>query len=98
VQKRCQDAKPVEICRVAQTNKMISAASGPKFTILRGHVEEILLLNTFFRLPMHALFAKIQPEKLVGWCPDGDFLAIFCVLYFQRAARSTFQTCILNLH
>jgi len=34
----------------------------------------------------------------VGWCPDGDFLAIFCVLYFQRAARSTFQTCILNLH
>ena len=30
--------------------------------------------------------------------PDDDFLAIFCVLYFQRAARSTLQTCILNLH
>jgi len=30
----------------------------------------------------------------VGWCPDGDFLAIFSVLYFQRAARSTFH----NLH
>jgi len=28
----------------------------------------------------------------VGWCLDGDFLAIFCVLYFQRAACSTFQT------
>ena len=26
----------------------ISAASGPKFTILWGHVEEILLLNKFF--------------------------------------------------
>jgi len=25
-------------------------------------------------------------------------LAIFCVLYFQRATRSTFQTCIINLH
>jgi len=29
-------------------------------------------------------------------CRNGDFLAIFCVLYFQRAMCSTFQTCILN--
>jgi len=28
---------------VPQTNERISAASGPKFTILWGHVEEILL-------------------------------------------------------
>jgi len=32
-----------------QTNETISVASGPKFTILWGHVEEILLLNNFFR-------------------------------------------------
>ena len=32
------------------------------------------------------------------WCPDGEFLRHFCVLYFQRAACSTFQTCILNSH
>ena len=45
---------------VPQTNKKISAASGPKFTILQGHVEEILLLNKFFfRLSIHALVAKI---------------------------------------
>jgi len=25
-------------------------------------------------------------------------MTIFCVLYLQRAARSTFQTCILNSH
>jgi len=25
-------------------------------------------------------------------------MATFCVLYFQLAARSMFQTCILNLH
>ena len=25
-------------------------------------------------------------------------MATFCVLYFQQAACSTFQTCILNLH
>ena len=30
------------------------------------------------------------------WCPDGDFWRLFCVLYLQRAACSTFQTCILN--
>ena len=41
-----------------------------------------------------------HPTTLSGYifATFGDFLAIFCVLYFQRAARSTFQTCILNLH
>jgi len=29
---------------------------------------------------------------------NGAQMANFCVLYFQRAACSTFQTCILNLH
>jgi len=48
VQQRCQDAKPVEICRVPQTTGPISAASRPKFTILWGHMEEILLLNKLF--------------------------------------------------
>jgi len=33
---------------VPQTNETISAASGPKFTILWGHVGEILLFNKFF--------------------------------------------------
>jgi len=33
---------------VPQTNETISAACGPKFTILWGHVEEVLLLNKFF--------------------------------------------------
>jgi len=45
---------------VPQTNETISAASGPEFAILWGHVEEILLLNKFFfRLLIHALVAKI---------------------------------------
>jgi len=45
-----------------------------------------------------ALVAKIQPDKVVRWCPDGEFSAIFCVLHFQRAACSTFPTCVLNSH
>ena len=47
---------------VTQTNETISAASGPKFTILQGHVGEILLLNKFFPMVdiiICALVAKI---------------------------------------
>jgi len=33
---------------VPQTNETISAASGPKFIVLWGHLGEILLLNNFF--------------------------------------------------
>jgi len=40
--------KPLKFARVPQTTRSISAASGPKFTILWGHVEEILVLNKFF--------------------------------------------------
>jgi len=39
---------PMKLPGVHQTNETISAASGPKFTILWGHVEETLLLNKFF--------------------------------------------------
>jgi len=56
-------------------------------------------LTVFFRLSsIHALVAKIWPHKVVQWCQDGDFLAIFCVLHFQRSTCSMFQTCILNSH
>ena len=82
-----------------KTTELISATSGPKFTILWGHVGEILLSNKFFfRLSLCALVAKTSPDKVVRWCPDGEFLAILYILYFQRAACSTFQTCILNSH
>ena len=51
---------PLKLPGVPQTNETISAASGPKFTILCGHVEEIWLLNKFiFLLSIYALVAKI---------------------------------------
>jgi len=50
---------PLKLVGVPQTNEKISAASGPKFTILWVHVEEILLLNNFFRLSIRAVVAKI---------------------------------------
>ena len=39
---------PVKFAGVPQTPEPISADSGPKFTILSGHVEGILVLNKFF--------------------------------------------------
>ena len=39
---------PLKFAGVPQTNERISATSEPKFTILWGHVEDILLLNKFF--------------------------------------------------
>ena len=66
---------PLKFAGVPQTPEPFSAVSGPKFTILSGHVEEVLLLNKFFfRLLIHALVAKIWPDKVVRWCRDGDFL------------------------
>ena len=39
---------PLKFAGVPQTTGSISAASGPKFTILWRHVEEMLLHNNFF--------------------------------------------------
>ena len=77
---------PLKVPGVPQTNKRISAASGRKFTILWGHVGEILLLNKFFfRLSIHALVAKIWPDKVVRWCRDDDFLRpVFAASRVQR--------------
>ena len=41
---------PLKFAGVPQTNETISAANGPKFTILWGHMEKVWLLNIFFRL------------------------------------------------
>jgi len=39
---------PLKVAGVPQTNETISAASGSKFTLLWGHLEDILLINNFF--------------------------------------------------
>ena len=32
------------------------------------------MFNSFFQLLIHALVATIQPNKVVRWCQNGDFL------------------------
>jgi len=56
--------KKEKFAGVPQTRQKISANSRQKFTILWGHVEKVLLFNKFFRLSIHALAAKIQPDKV----------------------------------
>ena len=78
--------KPLKVAGVPQTPETISAA---KFTILWGHVEEILLLNKFFSdcryMPQ---LRRYSPTKLC----DGAQMAIFgdffasCVFSEPRAA------------
>jgi len=91
--------KPLKVAGVPQTPERISAASTPKFTILWEHVEEILLLNKFFSdcrcMPQ---LQRYSPTKLWDGAQMAIFLRHFCVLYFQPATCSTFQTCILNSH
>jgi len=80
--------KPLKVAGVPQTRQQISAVGRPKFVILWRHVEEVLLLNKFFfQLSIGALVAKIQPDKVVRWCQNGDFLH---PVYLQRAACRTF--------
>jgi len=65
---------PLKFAGAPQTHQQISAVSGPKFTILSGHVEEVLLFNKFFSDCRCVPVAKIQPNKVVRWCRDDDFL------------------------
>jgi len=90
---------PLKLPGVPQTNETISAANGPKFTILCGHVGEILLLNKFF-FPIvdTCLSCEDIARQSCEMVPRWRFLPTFCVLYLQRAACSTFHTCILNSH
>jgi len=65
---------PLKFAGVPQTNEMVSAASGPKFTIFLRHVEEILLFNKFFSDCRYVPYLRrYTPTKLC----DGAQMEIF---------------------
>ena len=75
------DAKmrnPLKFAGVPQTTRSISAASRPKFTILWGHVEDILLLNKFF-FPIVDTFLSCEDiaRQSYAMVPRWRFLATF---------------------
>ena len=77
---------PLKLPGVPQTNEKISAASGPKFTILWGHVGNILLFNKFFPIVDICLSCKDTARQIVRWCENGDFFAS-CIFSEPRAAH-----------
>ena len=88
----------LNLAGVPQTPEPISAASGPKFTILWGHVEEILLLNKFFfRLSIRAL-RRHSLTKLCEGAQRAIFWRLFACWIFSEpcALCSTFETCHLK--
>jgi len=61
--------------------------------------EEILVFNkVFFPIVNTCLSCEDIAGQSCAMVPRLLFLANFCVLYFQQAACSTFQTSSLNLH
>jgi len=89
---------PLKFAGVPQTTGSISVASGPKFTILWGHLEDILLPNKFFPIVDTCLSCEDIARQSYAMVPRWRFLATFCMSYFKWAVCSTFQTCILNSH
>jgi len=55
-------------------------------------------LTSFFPIVDTCLSCEDIARQSCAMVPRWRFLTTFCVLYFQRAACSKFQTCILNLH
>ena len=68
---------PLKFVGVPQTPEPISAVSGPKFTILSGHVGEVLLLNKFFPIVDTCLSCEDIARQSWGMVPRWRFLATF---------------------
>ena len=68
---------PLKLPGVPQTNETISAVSVPKFTILWGHVEEILLLNKFLSDCRYILSCEDIARQSSAMVPRWRFLATF---------------------
>ena len=92
--KTAKTQNPLKFAGVSQTNEPISSVGGPKFTISAGHVQ-VWLFNNFFPIVDTCLSCEDTARQSCAMVPRWRF---FCILYFQRAACSTLQTCILNLH
>ena len=86
----------LKLAGVPQTNETISPARGPYYcSPYYGDLWRYCCLASFFSdCQCVPSLRRYGPTKLC----DGAEMEIFCVLYFQRAACSTFQTCILNSH
>jgi len=78
--------KPLKFAGVPQTHQQISAVSRPKFTILSGHVEEVLLFNKFFLIVDTCLSSKDIARQRCAMVSKWQFFAS-CISSEPRAAH-----------
>jgi len=69
-----QTQNPLKFAGMPQTRQQTSADSRLKFTILPGHVEEVLLFNMFFPIVDTCLSSGDIARQSGRWCKNGDFL------------------------
>ena len=77
---------PLKFAGVPQTCQQISAISRLKFTILSGHVEEVLLFNNFFPIVDTCLSSEDIARQSCKMVPKCQFFAS-CISSKPRAAR-----------
>jgi len=77
---------PLKFAEVPQTRQQISAISRPKFTILSGHVDEVLLLNMFFPIVDICLNSEDIARQSCAMIPKWRFFAS-CISSQPRAAH-----------
>jgi len=77
---------PLKFVRVPQTPEPISAVSGQKFTILSGHVEEVLLLKKFFPIVDTCLSCEDMARQSCAMVPRWRFFAS-CISSEPHAAH-----------
>ena len=71
---------------VPQTRQRISAASGPKFTVLSEHVEEVLLFNSkfFFQSSILLYLQRYSPTSLCDGAQMAHFWRFFLPFSVHR--------------
>jgi len=90
--------KPLKVSGVPQTPERISAASRPKFTILCGHVEQILLLNKFFPIVDTCLSCEDIARQICGMVPRWPFFASFLRPVFSASRAQHVSDLHSNSH
>jgi len=77
---------PLKFAGVPQTCQQISAVSGLKFTILWGHVEDVLLFNTIFPIVDTCLSCEDTSRQSCAMVPRWLFFAS-CIFSEPRAVH-----------
>jgi len=85
--KAAKRQNPLKLVGVPQTTRPISDASGPKFTIMWGHLEEMLLLNKFFPIVNTWVSCEDIAQQSCAMVPRYQFLCpVFSVSSVQHVS------------